>query len=110
MIEIVNSLATDGTGLCLPNVFQPIQVEIINCTLPGLRGFCGINKIYINAAYIRSQMTTYSSDYHPDSPIGKSVAEMDICTIAIHEFGHARLRQVFNVIFSFITKNLHILL
>jgi hypothetical protein len=110
VIESVNSLAGNGTGLCLPNVFQPIQVELINCTLPGLRGFCGINKIYINTAYIRSQMSTYSSNFHPDSAIGKSVAEMDICTIAIHEFGHARLRQVFNVIFSFITKNRNILL
>jgi hypothetical protein len=110
VIESVNSLAGDGTGLLLPNVFQPIQVELINCTLPGLRGFCGINKIYINTTYIRSQMTAYSSIYHPDSPIGKSVTELDICTIAIHEFGHARLRQVFNVIFSFIIKNRNILL
>jgi hypothetical protein len=45
-------------------------------------------------------MSTYSSNFHPDSPIGKSVAEMDICTIAIHEFGHARLRQVFNFIYN----------
>jgi len=84
-------------------------VEIIDCTLAGLRGFCGINKIYINAAYIRGQMSIYSTTYHPDSPIGKSVTEMDICTIATHEFGHARLRQVFIVILSFITENLTIL-
>jgi len=110
VIGVVNSLAGDGTGLCLPNVLPPIQVEIIDCTLAGLRGFCGINKIYINAAYIRSQMSIYSTTFHPDSPIGKSVAEMDICTIAIHEFGHARLIKVFTIILSFITENLNILL
>ncbi|CAF4588302.1 unnamed protein product, partial [Rotaria sp. Silwood2] len=87
---------TDGTGICLPNILPSIQVEIIDCTLAGLRGFCGINKIYINAAYIRSQISTYSTTYHPDSPIGKSVVEMDICIIAIHEFGHTRLRQITN--------------
>ncbi|CAF3344744.1 unnamed protein product [Rotaria sp. Silwood1] len=94
VIEVIKSLATDGTGICLPNILSSIQVEIIDCTLAGLRGFCGINKIYINAAYIRSQMSTYSTTFHPDSPIGKSVVEMDICTIAIHEFCHARLRQI----------------
>ncbi|CAF0791888.1 unnamed protein product [Rotaria sp. Silwood1] len=96
VIEVIKSLATDGTGICLPNILSSIQVEIIDCTLAGLRGFCGINKIYINAAYIRSQMSTYSTTFHPDSPIGKSVVEMDICTIAIHEFCHARLRQITN--------------
>lgn len=68
--------------------------NIINCTLAGLRGFCGINQIYINAAYIRGQLSIYSTEYRSDSPIEKSVTEMDICTITIHEFGHARLRQV----------------
>ncbi|CAF3727974.1 unnamed protein product [Rotaria socialis] len=85
-----------GACLRLPNVLPSIQVEIINCTLAGSRGFCGINKIYINPAYIRGQMSIYSTEYHPDSPIGKSVSGMDICTITIHEFGHAKLRQVTN--------------
>ena len=110
MTRVVNSLIGDSTGLSLPNLLPPIQVEIIDRTIAGLRGFCGINKIYVNAAYIRSQMSTYSTTYHPDSPIGKSVAEMDICTIAIHAFGHARLRQVCTGIFSFITEKLNILL
>ncbi|CAF2135960.1 unnamed protein product, partial [Rotaria magnacalcarata] len=86
-----------GARLRLPNVLPSIQVEIVNCILAGLRGFCGINKIYINAAYIRGQMSMYSTEYHPDSPIGKSVAEIDICTITIHEFDHAKLRQAIMV-------------
>ncbi|CAF3173218.1 unnamed protein product [Rotaria socialis] len=94
VIGVVNCLVDSGACLRLPNVLPSIQVEIINCTLAGSRGFCGINKIYINPAYIRGQMSIYSTEYHPDSPIGKSVSGMDICTITIHEFGHAKLRQV----------------
>ncbi|CAM4860136.1 unnamed protein product, partial [Rotaria socialis] len=96
VIGVVNCLVDSGACLRLPNVLPSIQVEIINCTLAGSRGFCGINKIYINPAYIRGQMSIYSTEYHPDSPIGKSVSGMDICTITIHEFGHAKLRQVTN--------------
>jgi hypothetical protein len=39
-------------------VASPTQLEIIDCTLAGLREFCEINKIYIIAAYIHSQMST----------------------------------------------------
>jgi hypothetical protein len=53
-------------------------------------------------------MSTYSTTYHPDSSVGKSVAEMDICTIVIREFAHTRLRQVSTVIISFTADKLNI--
>jgi hypothetical protein len=55
-------------------------------------------------------MSTYSITYHPDTPIEKSVAELDLCTIVIQEFAHARLRQVFTITLSFKTVKPDVLL
>lgn len=68
----------------------PIPVHFISIDFPTLRGFSGINELFINESYFSAKISEWKSN----TRLLNSITKMDLITIALHECAHVRIRQV----------------
>lgn len=72
-----------------------ITVTIVSKSAPELRGFSGLDEIYIHSTYFQSKFeTSYTNAKEEDCARVEIPAKMSLIALSIHEFGHVRLRQV----------------
>lgn len=69
------------------NSIGDLKVKFISMKCNEIRGFSGINDVFINKDHFIKKYGTNEADL-------KAVGKMDIITISVHEFAHVRLRQV----------------
>lgn len=69
------------------NPVGEVGVKFVRVDCDGIRGFSGLNNIYINETHFVRKYGGNQSDL-------RTFGEIDIVTITIHEFAHTRLRQV----------------
>lgn len=70
----------------------PVAVKFVTTKALDLRGFAGINCIYINEKHFKLRMLQLSDKF---SDVQKKTAVLiDIATVALHEYSHVRIRQV----------------
>ncbi|CAF3332542.1 unnamed protein product [Rotaria sp. Silwood2] len=67
----------------------PMQVHFISIDFPTLRGFSGINELFINENYFSAKISEWKSN----TRLLNSITKMDLITIALHECVHVRIRQ-----------------
>ncbi|KAG4077183.1 hypothetical protein HA402_016170 [Bradysia odoriphaga] len=58
-----------------------------------LRGFCGINIIYVNSTYFKNRRFQLGLTQLPETD---KILVIDILTVVIHEYAHIRARQIAN--------------
>ncbi|CAF0959256.1 unnamed protein product [Rotaria magnacalcarata] len=93
---LVDDLISSATGKSIHATSEKISVKLVHSTIKNLRGFTGINTICINISYI--------NDRHQAFKIGSSLSDddknvifkMTLFCVGLHEYSHARLRQVEN--------------
>ncbi|CAF1944080.1 unnamed protein product [Rotaria magnacalcarata] len=91
---LVDDLISSATGKSIHATSEKISVKLVHSTIKNLRGFTGINTICINISYI--------NDRHQAFKIGSSLSDddknvifkMTLFCVGLHEYSHARLRQV----------------
>jgi hypothetical protein len=76
------------------NIHQNISVNFVRSLIDGLRGYTGINCIYINGLYLQNRHLVYKLGSNLGDELNDIVLEMNLFCIALHEYSHARLRQV----------------
>lgn len=69
----------------------PVSVRFVATTEFELRGFAGINEIFINSTYFKAEQIKLSLAMLPNK---ENVILMDILTVVIHVYAHIRARQV----------------
>lgn len=74
-----------------------IKVSFISTTETELRGFSGINEIFLNENAFISKMLSCDSRINKRPGLLDKVAKLAISSIAIHEMSHTRIRQVNNL-------------
>ncbi len=79
-----------------------IQVHFISIDFPTLRGFAGINELFINENYFSAKISEWKSD----TRLLDSIIKMDLITIALHECAHVRIRQVKSLLNVFFLYNI----
>ncbi|CAF3790133.1 unnamed protein product [Rotaria sp. Silwood1] len=67
----------------------PMQVHFISIDFPTLRGFSGINELFINENHFSAKISEWKSN----TRLLDSITQMDLITIALHEYAHVRIRQ-----------------
>lgn len=72
----------------------------ISIGMPELRGVAGIDTIYINVDHFKRKIKNEMAS----SAWIEKLIEIDIMTVAIHELGHVKFRQVF--LFRFVCFSL----
>ncbi|CAF1215377.1 unnamed protein product [Adineta ricciae] len=70
-------------------VRTPMQIHFISIDYPSLRGFSGINEMFINENYFLTKINSCKSN----SSLSNSMLKMDLAAIALHECVHVRIRQ-----------------
>lgn len=73
---------------------KKIEVKFFKGVDSNLRGFAGINTIYLNAYHFQLNEFKYKN---LDKELFHIVSKVDIISLAIHEFSHVRLRMVWNM-------------
>lgn len=72
----------------------PVPVKFVYSTQCDLRGFSGIDEIFLNAYYFNKKMADLSAAKIINPDVLNQFIAMDIVTCAIHEYAHVRIRQV----------------
>ncbi|KAG4071921.1 hypothetical protein HA402_006082 [Bradysia odoriphaga] len=75
--------------------FLPVSVKIVHTKEPDIRGFAGMNEIFINFGYFNVQKT-HINCYELAESLKSNLLLIDIATCVIHEYAHVRARQVTN--------------
>ena len=65
-------------------VQTPIEIHLISIDYPSLRGFSGINEMFINENYFLTKLNSCKSD----NPLSNSMLKMDLAANALHECAH----------------------
>lgn len=66
-----------------------------------MRGFAGVNRVYINYNHFDVKLrdsTEIESDWL------RTLIDIDVITLTLHEFGHVKFRKVFLFCFYFLQK------
>ena len=71
-------------------VVSQVQVHLISIDFPTLRGFSGMNELFINEKYFSNKISEWKLNPQQLDPTMK----MDLITIGLHECAHVRIRQV----------------
>jgi hypothetical protein len=78
----------------------PVQIHFFSLDFPTLRGFFGINELFINENYFLAKISEWKSN----ARLLDSITKMDLITIALHEYAHVRIRQVKSLLNFFLPK------
>lgn len=69
-----------------------VTVHFVNYDVDELRGFSGLNSIFINVSHFNPKMLANKNFVDIEN-----VMKMDIATVSLHEYAHVRIRQVNNL-------------
>lgn len=74
--------------------FSNIKISLVDKVTTVLRGFSGLNEIFINANHFRTKFDSFASDSDQDLGLLQLLAKMDIICVTIHELAHVMFRKV----------------
>ena len=75
----------------MSNTYEKLSIKFVYSLIDGLRGFTGMNCTYNNAVYVKYRHLLHRMSVIPNDDV---IVKMNIFCITLHEFAHARLRQV----------------
>ena len=78
----------------MDKMHDSISINFVNSFITGLRGYNGINCIYINAFYVKSRQQVFQWAPDLENDVFDIIIKMTLFCITLHELSHARLRQV----------------
>ena len=78
----------------MSKTYEKISIRFVHSLIDGLRGYTGINCIYINAVYVKNRQLIYKMSATLGDDVDDVIFKMNMFCITLHEFSHARLRQV----------------
>lgn len=88
---IDEAMSQFGFPIC--KVAEPfVDIKIVHSSIPELRGFVGINQIFIHADNFEEKI----KEFKGSQGLLQQVARMDIISLVIHELAHTRLMRVRN--------------
>lgn len=73
---------------------QNITVKMIRSDENALRGFTGMNVVYINERYFKTKAFDLSLHSVGTAAEKNKILLIDIATVCIHELSHVKIRQV----------------
>ncbi|XP_037051133.1 uncharacterized protein LOC119085039 [Bradysia coprophila] len=88
IIETVTKLIVANTEKIQNTELKHISVKFVHIPSYSIRGFSGINEIYINSKHFEDNAKEYASDTR-----AQSITQIDVVCIAMHENAQVRLRQ-----------------
>lgn len=96
--KIINKLLLDTFGqqyrsrVAATN-YIPVVVRFVHTKEPDIRGFTGLNEVYLNYGHFNVQRTCIDC-LELDETVKTNILLIDIVTCIIHEYAHCRARQV----------------
>lgn len=67
-----------------------IEVTFVDSPEPRLRGFSGVNKVYVNIYHFQAKLSICRTK----TPLLQKLVKIDIANLVIHEISHVILRMV----------------
>lgn len=71
-----------------------VSIEFVDTTEEELRGFAGINCVYINEVYFNLKTFQLQHIAALSAEEIENIMLMDVATVTLHEYSHVRIRQV----------------
>jgi hypothetical protein len=91
---LVDDLISSATGKPVNTSSEKISVKFVHSTIANVRGFTGINTIYINISYINDRHQAFKIGSSLSNDEKNIIFKMTLFCVGLHEYSHARLRQV----------------
>lgn len=67
-----------------------VQVHFVSYDCVDLRGFIGLNELFINASHFLSKI----SQWRADAELLNLLVKIDLISLVLYQYTHLRLRQV----------------
>ncbi|CAF3624528.1 unnamed protein product [Rotaria socialis] len=93
---LVDDLISSATGKSIHATSEKISVKLVHSTIKNLRGCTGINTICINILYINDRHEAFKISSSLSDDDKNVIFKMTLFCVGLHEYSHARLRQVEN--------------
>lgn len=73
--------------------FENVDIILVDSITTMLRGFSGVNEIFINADHFQKKFDAFKVDLDSDVVLLDLLAKMDIISVTIHEISHVMIRK-----------------
>lgn len=77
-----------------------VDIVYVTYSSPKLRGFSGVNTVYVNEKHFKLTKVCYEDVIDPD--VLDMLMQVDIINLVVHEYAHVKFRQVPKFPISFI--------
>lgn len=102
IIQLIDEyIIKNNVTTALPEL-ENIEIIFVHNNRFTLRGFAGVNKIYINATHFTQKIHVCEPQMKSSDKFHNAVhaiIEFDICVLSLHELAHVRIRQVKRLLF-----------
>lgn len=71
-----------------------VSVRFVSTIQPGLRGFSGINEVFINEHMFLQKISQWTT-LHGTTDLRDKLIKMDVISVGVHGLSHVRIRQVY---------------